>query len=92
MHVEGYIADTAITVDLGNNELLVRASREACEAALAIARPGTELRAIGRVIQDTITKYGFSPIRNLGGHGLSKNVIHDSSVSVPNHDNGDTAF
>lgn len=90
VHVDGYIADTAITVDLGDNQALVQASRDACEAALALCKPGTELRALGKAIEDTIVAAGFQPIRNLGGHGLARYVIHDSAVSVPNYDNGDT--
>jgi methionyl aminopeptidase len=90
VHIDGYIADTAITVDLGENKALVQASRDACEAALALCKPGTEMRALGKVIEDTIIAAGFQPIRNLGGHGLSRYVIHDSRVSIPNHDNGDT--
>ena len=34
VQIDGYIADTATTVDLGNNSLLVEASREALEAAI----------------------------------------------------------
>jgi methionyl aminopeptidase len=90
VHIEGYIADTAITVDLsGEHELLVRASREACEAALALVRPGVPVRVLGKAIQDAITKHGFAPIRNLGGHGLGRYIIHDHAISIPNYDNGD---
>ena len=39
VQVEGYIADTATTVDLGNNSLLVDASREALEAAISAIVP-----------------------------------------------------
>ncbi|MEK6916550.1 MAG: M24 family metallopeptidase, partial [Nanoarchaeota archaeon] len=42
----------------------------------------------GRAIQDTITTYGFAPIRNLSGHGLNQYVYHDSP-SIPNFDTGD---
>ncbi len=34
VQLDGYIADTATTVDLGTNDLLVEASREALEAAI----------------------------------------------------------
>jgi methionyl aminopeptidase len=89
VHIDGYIADTAITVDLGDHETLVRASKEACEAALALVKPGVPMRALGRAIQDVIVKAGFAPIRNLGGHGLGQYIIHDHSLTVPNYDNGD---
>jgi methionyl aminopeptidase len=90
VHVDGYIGDTAVTVDLGDHAKLVEASRAACEAALKLVRPGVEIRALGRAIQDTITSYGYSPIKNLGGHGLGRYIIHDHAISIPNYDNGDT--
>ncbi len=88
VHVQGYIADTAITVDLGDNAALVAASRDACNAAVAMMKPGVELRTIGKLVEDTITEAGFKPLRNLSGHGLAPYVIHDSP-SIPNYDNGD---
>jgi methionyl aminopeptidase len=86
--IEGYPGDNAITVDLGNNENLVKASREALDNAIKIIIPGTTLGEIGKTIQDTITKYGFSPVKNLSGHGLSRYEYHDKP-SIPNFDTGD---
>lgn len=89
VHIDGYIGDTACTIDLsGKNAELVKASKEALDAAIRIAKPGVKLSEIGAVIHDTITKHGFSPVRNLSGHGLDVYDIH-SSPSVPNYDNGD---
>jgi len=90
VHIDGFIGgDTALTVDLsGENEELVKASREALNNALKIIKPGIKLREIGKTIHETITKYGFSPVRNLSGHGLDQYNIH-SPPSVPNYDNGD---
>ncbi len=88
VQIEGYIADTALTVDLsGKNQKLVEASQKALENALKIVKPGVSLAEIGKVIQETITSYGFSPVRNLSGHGLGVYEIH-TSPSVPNFDNG----
>lgn len=92
VHIEGHIADTALTVDLsGKYTELVKASREALENALKIIKPGVTLAEIGKVIQDTITKYGFSPVRNLSGHGLGVYQIH-SFPSIPNFDNGNKNY
>jgi methionyl aminopeptidase len=91
VHVDGYIADTAITVDLsadGRHAKLIAASKEACDEAIKRAVPGTELRTIGKVIADTIRAYGFQPITNLGGHGLTRYGLHEHP-SIPNYDNGD---
>lgn len=89
VQINGAIGDTATTVDLtGENEALVKASRDALNNALKIVKPGVKLNEIGRVIQETISNAGFAPIRNLCGHGLGEYQIHDSP-SVPNFDNGD---
>ncbi len=88
VHIKGAIGDTAVTIDLGNNKKLLDASKNALNAALEIAKPGVEVREIGKVIYEEITSLGFQPIRNLGGHGLERWQIH-TAPSIPNFDNGD---
>jgi methionyl aminopeptidase len=86
--IDGYIGDTALTVNLGEHEKLVEASRHALDNAIKIIEPGVTLSEIGRTIHDTITKYGFSPVKNLSGHGLDQYVFH-AKPSIPNFDTGD---
>ncbi|USN45257.1 MAG: type II methionyl aminopeptidase [Candidatus Woesearchaeota archaeon] len=88
VHVEGYVADNALTVDLGSGTELRKASLDALQAALTLATPGTKLRELGKAIQEAIESYGYSPIRNLSGHGLGLFKIH-TKPTVPNFDNGD---
>lgn len=89
VHVDGFIGDTAVTVDLsGKHNDLVKASREALDNAIKTIKVGVALNEIGKVIHDTIQKYGFSPVRNLSGHGLGKYGIH-TKPSIPNFDNND---
>jgi len=89
VHVDGFIGDTAGTVDLsGNFKDLVKASEEALKEAIKIVQIGTKVNQIGKVIQETISGFGFSPIKNLTGHGLSKFNIHDKPT-IPNFDTGD---
>ena len=83
VHVDGYIADAAITIDLSGHESLVEASHVALEAALEIIRPGTDTAQIGKVIEEAITGYGYKPVYNLTGHGLSRYLAHDEPA-VPN--------
>ncbi len=91
VHIDGFIGgDTAKTVDLsGENAELVKASLEALNNALKIIKPGLKISEIGKVIQETITGYGFAPVRNLSGHGLDEYNIH-TKPSIPNYDNGDS--
>lgn len=83
IHVNGYIADTATTIDLGNNSLLVDASKEALEAAIRTVRPGATAGDLGAAIQQEIESRGYRPIANLTGHGLDRYVVH-RSPSIPN--------
>ncbi|NTV00718.1 MAG: M24 family metallopeptidase, partial [Methanoregulaceae archaeon] len=44
VHIDGYIADTATTVDLGDNGLLLEASQSALESAIRLVKPGVMVR------------------------------------------------
>jgi methionyl aminopeptidase len=83
VHVDGYIADSAVTVDLSGNSDLVKASEEALAAAIDLMKPGVSTGEIGAAIEERIRSYGLSPILNLSGHGLSQYEAHDDP-SVPN--------
>ncbi len=84
VHVDGYIADTAVTVSFNPIfEGLLEASRNALEKALEVVRPGIRVNEIGKVIEETIKSYGFQPIRNLTGHSIDQYMIH-SGRSIPN--------
>ncbi|MGA9620829.1 MAG: type II methionyl aminopeptidase [Methanoregula sp.] len=83
VQIDGYIADTATTVDLGNNALLLDASHEALEAAIRLVRPGVTAGEIGAVVEREITRRGYRPIANLTGHGLDRYVQH-RDPTIPN--------
>ena len=85
-HLEGYVADTAVTVDLreGPESPLVAAAGDALEAAIARARPGTPVGVLGEAVEKAITARGFHPVVNLTGHGLDRFQIH-CSPQIPNY-------
>jgi methionyl aminopeptidase len=83
VHLNGYIADTAGTVDLGENGPLLRASRAALEKAISLVRPGVSTGDLGAAIQGEIEALGFRPVANLTGHGLGRYEIH-TPPTVPN--------
>lgn len=83
VHVDGYIADSAVTVDLSGNPDILKAAEEALEAAIDLARPGITTGKIGAAIEDSIRSYDLSPITNLTGHGLSNYEAHEEPL-VPN--------
>ncbi len=83
VHVDGYIADTAVTVDLGDNPELVEASEVALKNAIQLIRAGVSTADIGAVIEDSINEFGYKPVANLTGHGLDRYVQH-APPSIPN--------
>jgi len=83
VHIDGYIADTATTVDLGNNSLLLAASEHALEAAIRKVRPGATAGELGAAVQYEIESRGYRPISNLTGHGLDRYVLH-RAPTIPN--------
>lgn len=91
VHVDGAISDTAVTVEIGSNKHkeLIESAEEALKKAIELVKPGVEIRAIGKIIQETIQSYGFSPIINLSGHGVDLYEVH-THPTIPNYDNGDT--
>ncbi len=85
--VDGYVADSAATVDLstdGSWAPLVQASADALGAAIATVGPGVEVGDIGAVIERTIMAAGFEPVRNLTGHGLGRWKVH-TAPQIPNY-------
>lgn len=83
VHLDGYVADTAVTIDLGDHGELVEAARSALDAAIALARPGVAAGELGAAIQAAIEGRGYRPIANLTGHGLDRYVLH-GPPSIPN--------
>ena len=90
VHVEGFIADTAFSVDLKGseeNKNLIEAAETALEHALNSFNAGVKLRDIGIAVQRTIDKFGFVPVQNLLGHEIKQYDLH-AGLNVPNYDNG----
>src|SRR5207249_5180570 len=72
--VDGYIADTAVTVEVGTRNWteLVRASELALQTAIEAVHAGVSTRAIGEGIQRAIEAHGYRPVRNLTGHTIER--------------------
>lgn len=83
-HIDGFISDAAITIDLsGKYGKLVEASEKAVEKAIEMMKPGIRLDEIGKAIESVIKSYGFRPIENLTGHGVERGILH-TTIPVPN--------
>lgn len=89
VHIQGCIGDTACTIDLsGKYTELVKAAEEALAEAIKTVAIGTPISMIGKSIQETITKRGFAPVRNLSGHGINVYDVH-TEPGIPNYDTGE---
>jgi len=86
VHVDGWVVDTALTVNVGGGEeggRLVRAAEEALRAAIAALSPGVEVRAVSAAIEAAIGSAGLRPVRNLCGHGVARWTVH-CAPPIPN--------
>ena len=84
-HIDGFIADTAVTIEVGTNNWsdLIKASEEALGVAIDMIKPKVDLGLVGAAVEQTIKQYGFSPISNLTGHSLEQYKLH-AGLSIPN--------
>ncbi len=83
--VDGYIADTAATVALSEEDKkLVEAAEKALEEAIKLVRPGRNINEISVKIEEVIKSFGLKPITNLTGHGLEQYMVH-AEPRVPNY-------
>lgn len=84
VHLEGYIADTAVTICFNPEyENLVSTAEEALKVAVDTIRDGISTSQLGSAIQKTIETYGCKPISNLTGHKIGRYLIH-TGKSIPN--------
>ena len=99
--VNGYIADSAVTViaegnidenytqdEINLHEEIVEASAAGLEAAISTVRAGVSVAKIGAAVHEAIAEYHLNPIFNLTGHSLEQNNLH-AGISIPNYDNHD---
>jgi methionyl aminopeptidase len=87
VHVDGYIADTAASVDLSRDRKwtpLVDAAKSALAAAIGTVRDGVPVSEVGGAIERTILAAGYQPVRNLTGHGLGRWKVH-TPPQIPNY-------
>jgi len=86
LELDGYMADSAVTVVLppvsAEARALQRAARIAFNRGLAVARAGTSLREVGRAVESAARREGAVVVRELTGHGIGRR-IHESP-NVPN--------
>jgi methionyl aminopeptidase len=84
VHIEGYIADTAITLSFNQDyQDLIISAQDALQSGINAMRPGVKVSHVGAIIEKVITRFGYRPIRNLMGHRIERFNLH-TGKSIPN--------
>ena len=87
MTLEGYVADSAITLAIGEVEpdthRLLEVTAESLEAGLAQCVEGRRLGDISHAVQEVVEAAGFSVVRSLVGHGVGREMHEDPQI--PNY-------
>ena len=84
VHIDGYIADTAYTIDLsGDYADMLAANEEALNNVIGLVKPGVPTSELGKVVQSTLEGAGYKPIENLTGHEVKQHDLH-AGISIPN--------
>ncbi|TFF97153.1 MAG: type II methionyl aminopeptidase [Promethearchaeota archaeon] len=85
VHIEGYIVDTAFSVNFNkeeNLENIITATDTALQAAKMMVKPGTNTKNIGKKIEGIVKGFNYIPIKELGGHQIERWRVHGTK-SLP---------
>jgi methionyl aminopeptidase len=88
VHIDGWISDTAFSIDLENspeNKKIIEASEKALDNSLKIIKKGVKISEIGKTVHETINSYELNPIINLSGHQIEQYDLH-AGITIPNID------
>jgi len=81
---QGYQADMAITVGVGEispeARRLIEVTQEALRAAIAQAHPGKRLGDISWAIQRTAERHGYNVVREYTSHGIGREMHEDPQI------------
>jgi len=85
--LNGLVADSAVTVPVGEIDPEAQRLLDVCQEALAAgidqAQPGNHLSDISHAVQTVVEEAGFSVIRSLVGHGVGRSYHEDPQI--PNY-------
>ncbi len=89
--LDGYVGDTAGTVEVGTRRYteLIEVSKRARNTVAEFLGDGTPLGEIGRAVGMVMAQSGFKPVENLCGHQIEPYNLH-AGLSVPSYDSGET--
>ena len=97
--IDGYIADTAFTIDLTSDNKykdMIELNKKILEEVTSVVKPGVEVRDVGEKSQDVLEEWNktndsrFAIIKSLSGHALDKDRIH-AGLTISNYRNDNHA-
>jgi methionyl aminopeptidase len=84
VEVDGYFADSAVTVAVGKvdeeSQKLIEATEQSMARGIEQAREGGRLGDIGSAVQEEAEAAGFSVVRDFVGHGIGRALHEDPQV------------
>ncbi len=84
VRLEGYCADAAITVGIGevsqDNRRLMEVTKQALQMAIAEAKPAVKWSEIAGRMQRYAESAGFSVVREFVGHGIGRKMHEEPKV------------
>lgn len=88
--LEGFWSDNGnsfvLGEDINQHQKLVDASKEILQKAISNIKGGVKIADIGLLMQTEAKKKGFKVIKNLGGHGIGRN-LHEEPDELLNYKN-----
>jgi len=82
--VEGYYADCAFTMAIGEIparvQELLEVTRQSLELAIVQCRPGQRLSDVSNAVQRHVEAHGFGVVRAFVGHGIGRNLHEDPQI------------
>ncbi len=82
--VDGYYADAAITLPIGEVppavQRLLDVTRESLDRAIDQARPGNRLGDVSAAVQRHVEAAGFGVVRAFVGHGIGRELHEDPQI------------
>jgi methionyl aminopeptidase len=92
--LNGYYGDISATYPVGRispqSQKLINATKTSLDLAVKALKPGKSLNeSVGQIIAKYVAQFGFSPVRDLGGHGVGLKFHEDPFVFHYDHPQGD---
>jgi methionyl aminopeptidase len=91
VHLNGYLADNAMTIEVGTTKQYkdhIKAAQNALKAAIKLVRPGLPIWQLGEAQMSEAQALGLTTVKNLSGHTIEQYRVH-GGISIPSYNNKD---